>query len=78
MNRGIRITPGKVLRSALRSVLDSSPKLVLRISLRWMAPRNDFDGGGFRKNSEAATERIPKNFSESFSKTNSPGSSEDG
>ena len=43
--RGIRITPGKVLRSALRSVLDSSPKLVLRISLRWMAPRNDFDGG---------------------------------
>ena len=51
--------------------------MTLMVDQRLMILRND-SGRGFRENSEAATERIPKNFSESFSKTNSPGSSEDG
>ena len=41
-----------------------------------MTPRNGF-GEGFKENSEAAMEKIPKNFSESFSKINLPRPSED-
>ena len=41
--------------------------MTLQRDLRLMTPRNGSEEG-FRENSEAATEKIPKNFSESFSK----------
>ena len=50
--------------------------MTLQRDLRLMTPRNGSEEG-FRENSEAATEKIPKNFSESFSKKILPRPSED-